>query len=143
MKVKVYIFTYKGEVKAFTIDKEIADCCSNERPHYKMKVKKMTEHQFSTFQSIYGHYMLFKNVMDDGETTFDIVTTYKENDTLDNVLNAQYYALEDILKHLHEYPLKEKYSKLIEKCLSKAYDGDSLNFNVIRVYLRYISDLLK
>ena len=143
MKVKVYIFTYKGELKAFTTDEKIAKECENERPHYKMKVKKMSEQELGTFEAIYQHYTLFVNVMDDGETTFDIVTTYKENDTLDNVLNAQYYALEDILKHLHEYPLKEKYAKLIEKCLSKASDGDSLNFNVIRVYLRYISDLLK
>ena len=140
MKVKVYLFLYKGEIRAFTIDKDIADRCSDERPHYKMKVKKMSEHQFSTFQAIYGHYLLFENVIDDGNNTFYPVTTYYENDKLDQTLIEMTRQIEDILIHLKEYNLKKKYFKVMEESLLKYSDDGKLNLNVLRVYLKYISD---
>lgn len=131
---------YKGEVKAFTIDEDLAKRCSNERPHYKMKVKKMSEHQFSTFQSIYSSYMLFENVIDDGENTFYPLTTYYENDKLEQTLNEISYQIEDILNHLDEYNIKRKYSNLIEEILSLYIKDNQINLNVVRVFLRYILD---
>lgn len=138
--IKVYQFYHDKELCGFTIDSNIAKQYAMERPHCKEKIVKMNEKEYKGFNYLYSNYTLFQNVMDDESMVVYPITSYKENDKLDNILNKINYRLEELPKIIADMPIKKKYKKLLLKAISNYNENGRLKIDVIRVYLRYISN---
>lgn len=140
IKTKVYLFYKDDDLCGFTERKDIASQYHSERPQCKMKVKKFNETKWKSFRYFYQNKELFQNVMDDKELTIYPITSYEENDRLDNQLNQMVYLIEDILQKLDDIPIQKEVKDLIRNILSCYASGTRYNFDIIKVYLRYIAN---
>lgn len=140
IKTKVYLFYNDGDLCGFTEREDLASQYHSERPHCKMKVKKFTDKKWKTFRYFYQNKELFQNVMDDKEMTIYPITSYEENDLLDNRLNQIVYEIEDVLQKLEDAPIRDDVKELIRNTISCYSEGTRYNFDIIKIYLRYIAN---
>lgn len=144
--VKVYLFYHPttGELKGFTGDKTIAKAFQLERPHYKMKKRKMLTEEYQPFQLYNNNKMLFENVLTDGKgKTYTPIMTYSENEQVEYMLSFVQDAIDNIHAYLRTVPLKKKVRKLLEDCISIDLEKETTvirNFDILKLYLRFIAD---
>lgn len=140
-KLKVYAYYLKElsndgyinlneDVYAFTIDKAIRDEFELERSmdlFYK-KIFKMDQYEYEGFSYSNQNAMLFSNVLSDGTETISFVTTYFENDKLDENCRLLEDSIIKIQKRLEGFPLKKKVKKDLDKILT--YWGNGMDDNI-------------
>lgn len=138
--MKVYTFYKDDTICGITTDKTIANQYQSERPQCTCKVEKMTEYEYGNHTYFYQDKVLFQNVMDDGKHVFTPITSYAENDLLEEKMYNITYRIEDLLQELDRYPLQKKYKKILNESLNYLDSEGDLRFNILRIYLRYIAN---
>ena len=133
-KTKVWLFYKDNELCGFTCYKYL------KRPQCKMKTKNMSKKEFDRLNRLHYDCMLFQNVMDDGNIVIQPVTTYKENDELEHMLNMFEHELEALTHELDHYPIKSKIKKKLVNALQYVDSEGDYKFNIIRIYLRFIAN---
>lgn len=138
--MKMWTFYCNGEVSGVTQDKRLAKQYKLERPHCKCIVENMNEYQASSHLYFNQGKVLFENVMDDGKETITPITSYEENDLLDNHLSKLHYEMESLIHEIEEYPIQKKYKKLLIDALNYLDEEGNFRLNITRIYLRYIAN---
>ena len=108
-----------------------------ERKGTKLIKQEMDEYEYLAFIYKNSNLQLFDNVIDDGVSTYSIITSYKENNKLESILEDISNEIDDINKELDKYPIKKKYRKIFNSVL-KYSDENKLRINIFRVYLKYV-----
>lgn len=135
--MKVYTFYKNNELCGITTDKDIMKRYKEERKSVKLKKVEMDKYEYIAFIYKNSALQLFQNIIDDGVTTYFLITSYKENDKLESILESISDELDHLKKELDKYPIKNKYRKLLDNALNYS-DGNALRMNIFRIYLKYV-----
>lgn len=138
--IKVYMFYNDGDLCGFTVNKDSAKRYQKERPHCKLKKKCFSEKKYRGFNMLYSNLELFENVMNDAKITVFPITTFEENDRLEEFMYQLDYTIEDCKKELELYPLKDKVKKVLLDALNHVDSEGNINFDIITIFIRYIAN---
>ena len=151
--MKVYLFYLKSDksLYAFTNRKDYMKRFKKERnqKHYHYVKKELDSIQYQAMSYSNRGCILFDNVLND-ESFNDLsyLTTYHENDMLENYLSELEKEIYDINRSLEEYNLKDKYMELFYNILlyykKEENPGISITYtlNIFRIFVNLFKDVI-
>lgn len=151
--MKVYLFYLKSDksLYAFTNRKDYMKRFKKERnqKHYHYVKKELDPIQYQAISYSNRGCILFDNVLND-ESFNDLsyLTTYHENDMLENYLSELEKEIYDINRSLEEYNLKDKYMELFYNILlyykKEENPGISITYtlNIFRIFVNLFKDVI-
>lgn len=133
-----------GDVYAFSENKNLVMLFENTRrlKGYIKKKVTMNEYQYRAFLQFNQNHMMFLNVLTDGEKSFDYVTTYQENDTLDKRCDDIYNRLMKLEYLLFPIPFEEEVRKKLADLVAarKSKEGKFGKYNTFEIFVDLFKD---
>ena len=145
MGTKVYLFYKDKDLYAMTTNEELARTFEIQRKQgyfYKKEVHATPE-QMKACSYVNRNCMLFSNVLTDGKSDYYMVTTYSENDLLEDYCSRIYDEVLRLESELYSIPWEpEVYEALntISKCRKSAEESMKGTFNSFNIFMMLFGD---
>ena len=142
---KIYLYYKDKDLYAMTTNKELARTFEVQRKSgifYKKEVIATAE-ELKACSYVNRNCMLFSNVLTDGKTDYYMVTTYSENDLLEDYCDKIYDEILKLECELYSIPWEsEMYDTLntLSKCRQKSEESEKGTFNSFNIFLMLFGD---
>lgn len=142
-EITIYIYILKEDVKSgvygYTVLKEYAKLFESQRNMklFIRKREKIDKYQLMMFMNNKKVKQICKDYLFDGKQDIEIMATIEESEKLSESCYYINNEIEAIVKELKQYPLKDKYLKVINeltKSLTKKDSDRFLNIDTFRLF---------
>ena len=145
MGTKLYLFYKDKDLYAMTTNEELARTFEIQRKKgcfYKKEVRATSE-QLKACSYVNRNCMLFSNILTDGKNDYYMVTTYSENDLLEDYCDRIYDEILKLESELYSIPWEsEIYDTIsaISECRKKSEESEKGTFNSFNIFMMLFGD---